>query len=54
MESLSTTTQFSILKKNLGDALVLLKCIGLNKKNIKDELSFIFTNVDLEQFEVKK
>ena len=54
MESLSTSTQFSLLKKNLTGALVLLKYIGLNKKSIKEEMSFIFTNVDLEQFRVKQ
>ena len=45
-------TQFSILKANVSEALMLVQVWGFNMQNIKEELEFVFSDRDLEQFRV--
>jgi len=50
MDGLSSSYQFSLLKRHLPEAMVLVKLVGFNIKNVQDELDFVFTRRDLEQF----
>ena len=45
-------TQFSILKANVSEALMLVQVWGFNMQNLKEELEFVFSDRDLEQFRV--
>ena len=45
-------TQFSILKANVSKALMLVQVWGFNMQNLKEELEFVFSDRDLEQFTV--
>ena len=41
------------MKKNLPEATVLVKVLGFNIKTWGEEMEFILTNKDIEQFKVK-
>jgi hypothetical protein len=46
-------TQFSILKANVSEALMLVQVWGFNMQNKKEELDFVFSDRDREQFKVQ-
>ena len=52
MDSLEIPTQFSILKANIPEALMLVQVLGFNMKSMKEELDFVFADRDQEQFQV--
>ena len=41
------------MKKNLPEATVLVKVLGFNIKTWGEEMGFVFTNKDIEQFKVQ-
>jgi hypothetical protein len=51
---LPKSKQFSLLKKNLPEAVVLTKVLGFNMRTWKEEMGFVFTNPDIQQFKVGK
>ena len=53
MNSLNMPTQFSILKANVSEALMLVQVWGFNMQNKKEELDFVFSDRDREQFKVQ-
>ena len=46
-------TQFSVLKANVSEALMLVQVWGFNMQNKKEELEFVFSDRDREQFKVQ-
>ena len=52
MNSLEIPTQFSILKANISEALMLVQVLGFNMKSKEEEINFVFTDRDMEQFRV--
>ena len=53
MNSLNMPTQFSILKANVSEALMLVQVWGFNVQNKEEELDFVFSDRDQEQFKVE-
>lgn len=53
MNSLNMPTQFSILKANVSEALMLVQVWGFNVQNKEEELDFVFSDRDQEQFKAK-
>ena len=52
LSKLSKSKQFSLLQKNLPEATVLIKVLGFNMKTWAEEMDFVFTNKDMQQFKV--
>ena len=53
LNKLPKSKQFSLLKKNLPEASMLVKVLGFNMRSWEEELDFVFTTVDMDQFRVK-
>ena len=52
--SLGISTQFHLLKANKSKALMLVMVLGFNMSNVDDEMNFVFSDQDLNQFRVRK
>ena len=52
MISLPTELQFNILKNKTAEIVFLAKVWGFNVKNVYDEIGLVFSEVDLNQFQV--
>lgn len=50
LDRLPKSKQFSLLKKNLPEAVVLIKVLGFNIRTWTEEMDFVFTNLDNQQF----
>jgi len=50
LDKLPKSKQFSLLKRNLPEAVVLIKVLGFNMRTWTEELDFVFTNLDNQQF----
>ena len=53
VSSLGISTQFNLLKTNISKALMLVMVLGFNMSNVNDEMNFIFSDQDLNQFRVR-
>ena len=53
LDRLPQSKQFSLLKKNLPGAVVLVKVFGFNIRTWTEEMHFVFTNLDNQQFKVR-
>lgn len=53
LDKLPKSKQFSLLKRNLPEAVVLIKVLGFNMRTWTEEMDFVFTNLDNQQFKAQ-